>query len=342
MSKSNEVNNSHASSSDSDKSHTSETNLNNLSKQKNLSNKTNPTTKNRSFYSRIFPLIGMIIGIMAMFGSMISAVVFYYGSSTVKLIIISLLFYQYLFAKKSHAIRSFLLFFRTTDYFDEYKIIYEEELLKQKSLFVVHPHGICGVSFALLQGYCEMLYENSIGLVSSVLINLPISGILAKWMGASSVKQKNFEKLMSEDKNICFLPGGFEEATITNTNEDRVYLSERKGFIKSALRYGYNLYPIYTFGENKLYLTCNWFEKIRLLINRLKCPSAIFFGLFFFIPFYNVRLITVVGPKLTLPQIAEPTNDDVNMYHKLYVENLKALFNRNKKLYGGSEELIIY
>ena len=130
MSKSNEVNNSHASSSDSDKSHTSETNLNNLSKQKNLSNKTNPTTKNRSFYSRIFPLIGMIIGIMAMFGSMISAVVFYYGSSTVKLIIISLLFYQYLFAKKSHAIRSFLLFFRTTDYFDEYKIIYEEELLQ--------------------------------------------------------------------------------------------------------------------------------------------------------------------------------------------------------------------
>lgn len=55
------------------------------------------------------------------------------------------------------------------------------------------------------------------------------------------------------------LPGGFEEATISTSKENRVFVKERKGFIKYAIRYGYKVFPVFTFGENKMYNTVERF-----------------------------------------------------------------------------------
>ena len=41
----------------------------------------------------------------------------------------------------------------------------------------------------------------------------------------------------------------FQEATITCKDVDRVYIKDRKGFVKYALQYGYDLVPSYTFGD---------------------------------------------------------------------------------------------
>lgn len=40
---------------------------------------------------------------------------------------------------------------------------------------------------------------------------------------------------MKEKKNFSFIPGGFEEATLTSNKEYRIILANRKGFIKYAL-----------------------------------------------------------------------------------------------------------
>ncbi len=46
-------------------------------------------------------------------------------------------------------------------------------------------------------------------------------------------------------KNISLVPGGFEEATLTDINSEKIFIKERKGFIKDALKYGYKVHPIY-------------------------------------------------------------------------------------------------
>jgi 2-acylglycerol O-acyltransferase 2 len=43
------------------------------------------------------------------------------------------------------------------------------------------------------------------------------------------------KNIMKTGKNIILLPGGFEEATITSPKELRVYIKNRKGFIKYAI-----------------------------------------------------------------------------------------------------------
>ena len=40
------------------------------------------------------------------------------------------------------------------------------------------------------------------------------------------------KELMSQDKNVAILPGGFEEATLYKRGKYRLYLNKRKGFIK--------------------------------------------------------------------------------------------------------------
>ena len=65
---------------------------------------------------------------------------------------------------------------------------------------------------------------------------------------------------MEANRNIVFVPGGYEEATLTSTKKYRIYL--RKGFIKLALEHGYTVYPIFVFGENKAYKTFDCMIKI--------------------------------------------------------------------------------
>ncbi|CAM9488198.1 unnamed protein product, partial [Heterosigma akashiwo] len=55
---------------------------------------------------------------------------------------------------------------------------------------------------------------------------------------------------MEKGESFGIIPGGFEEATISKLGAQRVYLKKRKGFVKYALKYGYALVPVYTFGES--------------------------------------------------------------------------------------------
>lgn len=56
--------------------------------------------------------------------------------------------------------------------------------------------------------------------------------------------------MCEKGENFGLIPGGFEEATLNTTKENRLYLKKRKGFMKYALKYGYKIYPSFVFGEN--------------------------------------------------------------------------------------------
>jgi len=186
----------------------------------------------------------------------------------------------------------------------------------------------------------DVLYE-SVFCGSRAMINLPISGIIARWMGVQGVNNKNFKDFLRKGKNIIFVPGGFEEATLTQHSRERVFIKERKGFIKYCLQYGYRIHPCYSFNENKIYYTFPYFERLRLFFNKLKIPGVIFYSKFLFFPNYDLDLFVVIGKSIQLPQISEPTNDEIDQYHKLYVDSLKALYDKYKSQFGASEELEI-
>ena len=100
------------------------------------------------------------------------------------------------------------------------------------------------------------------------------------------------------------VPGGFEEATITCTEELRVFIENRKGFIKYALRYGYKIRPVLILKEHQILWTFDHLTKFRLLMNKLKMPATIFFSKFGFLFPPAKEIITVVG---------RPVNEDITL-----------------------------
>jgi 2-acylglycerol O-acyltransferase 2 len=251
------------------------------------------------------------------------------GSLYTKLLLIALLIYQYCFAKKSEAYRDFLRSLNPVGYFKSHNVIFEDEPERHNSLFAFHPHGVMSFGTSLSMAKNDVLYD-SILCGSRALLNLPISGIFARLMGIEGVNNSRFKDIMKSGHNIAFLPGGFEEATLTTYDRERVFIKNRKGFIKYALDYGYKIYPCYTFGENRLFYTLNLMEQFRLMLNRFKLPGTFFFSKYLLLPNDDVDILTIIGKPIIIPKINNPTNEDIDKYHSIYINTLQELFDKYK------------
>lgn len=145
---------------------------------------------------------------------------------------------------------------------------------------------------------------------------------------------------MKDGKHLALPPGGFEEATLSSTEQDRVFIKKRYGFIRLCLMNGLQVRPVYVFGERNLFWNIQGLWKIRLAINRLGFPAILVWGhpLFPIIPKNTVDLKVVAGAPLVLPRIENPTKDDVALWHGKYIDALTKLFEEYKEAAYGTEE----
>eukprot|EP00611_Tribonema_gayanum_P019151 TRINITY_DN325_c0_g3_i7.p1 TRINITY_DN325_c0_g3~~TRINITY_DN325_c0_g3_i7.p1 ORF type:complete len:249 (-),score=14.02 TRINITY_DN325_c0_g3_i7:234-980(-) len=117
----------------------------------------------------------------------------------------------------------------------------------------------------------------------------------------------------------------------------RVYLKARKGFIKYALEFGYTIVPVYCFGECDTYHNLQGLWRLRLWLNSLKMPGVCFWGTWWcpLLPIPS-NINTVFGKPFRVPQIDHPTPEDINKWHALYVQELKALYDRHKHQFASN------
>ena len=131
----------------------------------------------------------------------------------------------------------------------------------------------------------------------------------------------------------------------------RLYLKQRKGFVKVALENGASLVPVFGFGENELFEQIenpegSFLRKVQnQLQNRLGFAIPLFHGRGIFQ--YNFGLLprrhpidVVFGkpikcPKMTKEQI---TPQIIDQFHTQYCNELKSLFDQEKSKYYGDED----
>lgn len=133
-------------------------------------------------------------------------------------------------------------------------------------VYAVHPHAIAANGFGLAMHDCIERGEKVTVAATSWLCTL---NPLFKWfvnaigMSVTSVRASDIQHAMASKQNIAILPGGFEEVMLMQDGADVVYVKHRKGFINLALKHGYDIVPVFLFGESKL------------LRNRIPLPSLI-------------------------------------------------------------------
>lgn len=313
-------------------------------------NDKNFTLTNPILYDKLVSTIGFILLVISLISCPISIYYLFYGDNLIRLLVILLLAYQIFIAEKNSIWIKICKFIDSFNYFHTYGYIVDKKddsikdkpnINNEKSLFCFHPHGILTLGLLIIS-ITNKVIEHSTLLGSRALLYTPITGLFTKWFGIQSVNPKKFQELMEKGKNISFVPGGFEEATLTNHNKDRVFINSRKGFIKYALKFGYKVHPIYIFNESRLFLTMNYFENFRLILNKFKIPTVFFVGKYFGLPDFTQKLVTVISSGIQFPKLDNPTKEQVNQYHKLYVTELEYLYYKYKDNFGGSEVLELF
>lgn len=88
------------------------------------------------------------------------------------------------------------------------------------------------------------------------------------------------------------------------------------------------------------------FTGLRLrILKRFKVPVFACWGIWWcpLLPRGHVAMETVVGNPIVLPKIAEPTQEQIDHWHRIYIEKLIDLFERNKAQFGYADrELELY
>jgi len=213
-----------------------------------------------------------------------------------------------------------------------------KDLPTESCLLAFHPHGMLCCGWTVCNASKQ--FAGVTWLVADILLLLPCISDFLRWNASEGVSAPSLRRLLARRRNVALLPGGFEEATLYRFGRHRVFLSARRGFIKYALCHGTQVFPAYTFGEERTFYAFHWLSRLRLKLNALRCPAVLFVGqpLLPWMPRSDVDLTTVIGPPLQLPRIEAPTAEEVALWHGRYVDALRALFDKHKAAYAFEGE----
>ncbi|CAH1407519.1 unnamed protein product [Nezara viridula] len=249
-------------------------------------------------------------------------------------------------------------------YFNDYFPISLEktaELPTDKNyLFCCHPHGIlCAGMFGNFgSGYSKVksLYPglNVLSATIDLHFRSPFFREYVLGLGAVSAAKESIVYLMDDKKKgnvLALAVGGAAESFYAKPGSYKLILKKRKGFVKIALQTGCSLVPVFSFGETELYDQVP--NPPGSLLNRIQTWMKDLIGFapivlkgrgliqysFGIVPM-RTPITTVVGKPIDIPKTAEPSDEIIQKYHAVYIDELVKLFNEHKTKYLKDSENI--
>lgn len=224
------------------------------------------------------------------------------------------------------------------DYFDG-KVTVEEPLNdKQLYIFCSFPHGAYSLNHGLtMTNCCGMLSEIYRGerrdLAASIVFKIPIYREFLLALGCVDASSKTAHFNLNKGRSLLILVGGEKEQLLTRAGEHKVYLRNRKGFVKLALQHGAHLVPMYAFGENEAFRTYDLFLGLRLWLQhtfQIGLPLVLGrWGL-------PVPLPVPIHVEIGKPLVVERrpyeaiTQTDIDTIHTSFMTEMERLFDRTK------------
>jgi 2-acylglycerol O-acyltransferase 2 len=212
-------------------------------------------------------------------------------------------------------------------------------------IFATEPHDLLPYAVFVFNS-CLGYLPGQIGktmkvLMTGAIFNLPIMKHVYTWVGGRSVDKKTFRSRLANNLSLAFVPGGVQEVVLIdpqNQNDLVLYLQNRKGFIKLALEKGTPIVPTFIFNLDGSY---GYVMPRGMLVNRIARKIGflpLFFWGRFYIPFgipNPVNISVVFGEPFDVPCEGDNiSHENVEKYHKIFLQKLEELFERHKHAEG--------
>ncbi|XP_038617985.1 2-acylglycerol O-acyltransferase 2 [Tachyglossus aculeatus] len=221
-----------------------------------------------------------------------------------------------------------------------------------------HPHGV------LVAGATTNFCTEATGFSSLFPGIRPHLMMLTLWFripffreyimsgGLVSSDKESVVHLLSKKEGgnlLVIVVGGAREALDARPGAYKLLLNSRKGFIRLALQYGAPLVPIFSFGENELFdqvsnPSGSWLRWVQERLQKVMGISLPLFharGVFqysFGLLPYRRPIYTVVGKPIEVEKKTNPTEEEVDQLHQLYMEELYNLFEAHKTKYNVPDD----
>ncbi|CAB3397627.1 unnamed protein product [Caenorhabditis bovis] len=147
---------------------------------------------------------------------------------------------------------------------------------------------------------------------------------------------------------VVLVVGGAEEALDAHPGHHILTLRRRKGFVRIAIQTGAHLIPCYSFGENDIFnqadnpkgSTIREFQTMMKRILGFSPPAfhgrGVFNYTFGLLPFRK-PINTVLGEPIEVVQNSNPTSEEIETVHQIYMKKLMELFETHKTKFGVPE-----
>lgn len=153
-------------------------------------------------------------------------------------------------------------------------------------------------------------------------------------MGCFPATHENVRSLV-RGGSCVLLPDGIAGVFHSNRHREEIYIRARKGFVRLAIQEGANLVPTYCLGHTQLHDVSGGPGSWLMRLSRALRISVILFAGRFGLPVpHRFPLVLAIGAPIPLERCAEPTDEQVDQVHALFVERLVDLFNRRKSMVG--------
>lgn len=214
------------------------------------------------------------------------------------------------------------------------EFVQQANVERKKFILAMQPHGI--VSFCSLCHWVNSPEElKSVRTaVASVLLKTPILKNVMGIYGLTPATNSNVRRVLQNGigtkGSLVLYIGGIAEMFKSSQKEERLYLKNRKGFVKIALQLeGVDIIPVYLFG-NTTCLSVIRNSILSGLSRRIQVAVTYYWGKWFLPIPRAEKLLFVRGKPLGLPYIPQPTSEDIIKWHGIYCDEVKRLFEENK------------
>merc|ERR1712216_417298 len=130
---------------------------------------------------------------------------------------------------------------------------------------------------------------------------------------------------------------GFQQ----DSRVEKAWLLKRRGIVKIALKAGVPLVPVYGFGHSSLWtVVVDPFGFLQWLSIKLDTSIVPFYGRFFWPigPPRRTAVLVAMGDPIKCPQIAEPTQAQIDEYHQKLLDGYTKCFDTHKAAYGWPDK----
>jgi len=223
-----------------------------------------------------------------------------------------------------------------------------EKLIKSASskeaqfIFAAFPHGTSSDYRILMDGMLPAVLPSIANkvrvLTASIIFKLPLVREIALWTSCVDARKEVAERLVDKKYSLFVLPGGMDEQIITEHQKEKIYLKNRKGFIRLALQKGVPVVPVYVFGTSDHYTTSSvWFGVRHWVMKNLRVCIPLARGLWGSACPLPVKTTIVMGEPLEFSTPAsggQPTQEEIDKAHNFFMKAVVTLFNEHKEKFG--------